>query len=128
MAYGDFKDLARRVSDNVLWDKAFNIAENPKYNGYQRWLASMVYKLFDKKSASDSGAANNEIKQNLQLAEELRKPIIRNFKKRTVYSEFKDNIWDADLADIQLISKLNKGSDCHCALLILLVNMTGLIL
>ena len=52
---------------------------------------------------------NNEIKQNLQSAEELHKPIIRNFKKRTVYSEFKDNIWGADLADMQLISNLNKG-------------------
>ena len=56
-----------------------------------------------------SGGDNNEIKENLQLAEELHKPIIRNFKKRTVYSEFKDNIWGADLADMQLISKFNKG-------------------
>ena len=69
----------------------------------------MVYKFFDKKSASGSGVANNEIKQNLQLAEELHKPIIRNFRKRTVYSAFKDNICGADLADMQLISKLNKG-------------------
>ena len=68
----------------------------------------MVYKFFDKNSAS-GGVDNNEIKQNLQLAEELHKPIIRNFKKRTVYSEFKDNIWGADLADMQLISKFNKG-------------------
>ena len=68
----------------------------------------MVYKFFDKKSAGN-GVANNEIKQNLQLAEELHKPIIRNFKKRTVYSEFKDNIWGADLADMQLISRFNKG-------------------
>ena len=53
MAYGDFKDLARRTaSDKVLRDKAFNIAKNPKYDGYQRGLASMVYKFFDKKSAS----------------------------------------------------------------------------
>ena len=52
MAYGDFKDLARRTAaDNVLRDKAFNIAEDPKYNGYQRGLASMVYKFFDKKTA-----------------------------------------------------------------------------
>ena len=81
MAYRDFKDLARRTaSDKVLRDKAFNIAKNPKYDGYQRGLASMVYKFFDKKSAG-SGVANNEIKQNLQLAEELHKPIIRNFKK-----------------------------------------------
>ena len=50
MAYGDFKDLARRTaSDKVLKDIAFNIAKNPKYNGYQRGLAFMVYKLFDKK-------------------------------------------------------------------------------
>ena len=49
MAYGDFKDLARRTaSDKVLRDKAFNIAKNPKYDGYQRGLASMVYKFFDK--------------------------------------------------------------------------------
>ena len=51
----------------------------------------MVYKSFDKKSAG-SDVANNEIKQNIQLAEELHKPIIRNLKKRPVYSEFKDNI------------------------------------
>ena len=61
----------------------------------------MVYILFDQKSALGSGVANNQIKQNQQSAEELHKPIIRNFKKRTVYSEFKDNIQDADLADMQ---------------------------
>ena len=48
--------------------------------------------------------------QNQQLAEELHKPIIKKFKKTKVYSAFKDNIWSADLADMQLISKLNKGS------------------
>ena len=65
----------------------------------------MVYKLFDKKSA---GSGNkNEITQNQQLAEELRKQIIRNFFKK-VYSSFEDNIWGADLVDIQLISKFNK--------------------
>ena len=48
MAYGDFKDLARRtVSDKVLRNKAFNIAKNPKDDGYQRGLGSMVYKFFD---------------------------------------------------------------------------------
>ena len=99
-AYGDFKDLKRRTFfDKVLRDKAFNIAKNPKYDGYQRGLASMVYKFFDKKSKG-SGVVNNEIKQNLQLAKELQKPIIRNFKKRTVYLGFKDNIWGADLADM----------------------------
>ena len=100
MAYGDFKDLKRRTfSNKVLRDKAFNIAKNPKYDGYQRGLASMVYKFFDKKSKG-SGVVNNEIKQNLQLAKELQKAIIRNFKKRTVYLGFKDNIWGADLADM----------------------------
>ena len=78
MVYGDFKDLARRTaSDKVLRDKAFNIAKNPKYDGYQRGLASMVYKFFDKKSKG--GSVNNEIKQNEQLAEELHKPIIKKF-------------------------------------------------
>ena len=79
MAYGDFKDLARRTaSDKVLRDKAFNIAKNPKYDGYQRGLASMVYKLFDKKSKGSG--VNIEVKHNEQLAKELHKPIIRNLK------------------------------------------------
>ena len=60
------------------------------------------------KFAKGSGI-NNEIKQNEQLAEELHKPIIKKIKKRTVYSSFKDNIWGADLADMQLISTFNKG-------------------
>ena len=82
MAYGNFKDLKRRTfSDKVLKDKAFNIAKNPKYDGYERGLASMVYKFFDKKSKG-GGVANNKIKQNLQLAKELHKPIIRNLKKK----------------------------------------------
>ena len=90
MAYGDFKDLKRRTaSDKVLRDKAFNIAKNPKYDGYQRGLASMLYNFFDSK-LKGSGVANNEIKQNLQLAEELHKPSIRKLKKRTIYSGFKD--------------------------------------
>ena len=119
MAYGDFKDLARRTaSDKVLRDKAFNIAKNSKYDGYHRRLASMVYKFFDKKlagsgpplsSASRIADDNNNSKQNIQLAKELHKPIIRNFKKGAVYSGFKDNIWGADLADMQLISNFNKG-------------------
>ena len=89
-------------------DKAFNFAKNPKYDGYHRRLASMVYKLFDKK-LKGSGVVNNEIKQNLQLAKELCKPIIRNFKKRTVCSGFKNNIWDVDLAVMQSLGKYNKG-------------------
>ena len=108
MAYGDFKDLARRTaSDKVLKDIAFNIAKNPKYDGYQRGLAFMVYKLFDKKQKGSG--INIPLEFNEQLAEELFKPIIRKFKKRTVYSGFKDNIWGADLAYMQLMGKFNNG-------------------
>ena len=85
MAYRDFKDLARRTaSDRVLRDKKFNIAKNPKYYGYQKGLASMFYKFFDKKPAGSSANihANNE--RPLNLAEELHKPIIGKFEKRTV--------------------------------------------
>ena len=107
MACGDFKDLAKRTAaDKVLRGKTFKIASDQKYDGYQRGLASMVYKFFDKKSQG-SGAANNN--ENIQLADELHKPIIKTFKKRKVYSSFRDNIWGVDLADMQLLSKFNKG-------------------
>ena len=73
----------------------------------------MVYKFFDSKVASPDkksvGSGAKLIPQNEQLADELHKPIIRKFKKRKVYSAFKDNIWGADLADMQLLSKYNKG-------------------
>ena len=89
----------------------------------------MIYTFFDKKSKRSSvDNNNNKSKQNMQLVEELHKPIIRNFKKRTVYSGFKDNIWGADLVDMQLISKFNKGFRFYCVLLIFLVNMLGLFL
>ena len=78
MAYGDFKDLKRRTfSDKVLRNKAFNIAKNHKYDGYQRGLASMVYKVFDKKSRGSG--VNVPLEFNEQLAKELHKPIIRKF-------------------------------------------------
>ena len=88
MIYGDVKDIKRRTaSDRILRDKAFNIAKNPKYDGYQRGLAFMVYKFFDKKSTGSdhpSSSAllivnNNDAKQNSQLAEELHKSIIKKF-------------------------------------------------
>ena len=76
IAYVKSKDLVKRTqSDKFLKDKAFKIASNPKYDGYQRGLASMVYKFFDKKSKGSSIA--NE--PNYQLTNELRKPIIRKF-------------------------------------------------
>ena len=87
MTYGDFKDLARRAaSDKVLRDKAFNIAKQPKCDRYQRGLASMIYKLFDKKSKesrvsmlANKSPINNGLESNKQLAEELYKPNIKKF-------------------------------------------------
>ena len=66
----------------------------------------MVYKFFDKKS-NGSGIANEP---NHQLANELHKPIIRKFKKRKVYSSFRDNIWGVSLADMQSLSKCHQGN------------------
>ena len=78
MAYGDFKDLARRTtSDKVLRDKASTIAKTPKYDGYRRGHASMVYTFFDKKSKESD--VNIPLQSDDQLAEELHKPIIGKF-------------------------------------------------
>ena len=120
---------SRYVCRNVFRD-TFNIAKNPKYDGCQRGLASMIYKFFDKKTkGSVVTLANKSIPQNEQLAEELRKPIIRKFKKKEVCSAFKDNIWAADLGDMQLISKFNEGFRfLLCVIDIYLLNMPGLFL
>ena len=78
MAYGKSKDLTKRTqSDKVLRDKAFKIESDPKYDGYQRGLASIVYKFFDKIS-SRSGV---DAEPNNQLANELHRQIIRKFKR-----------------------------------------------
>ena len=107
MAYGDFKDLARRTAANkVLRDKAFNIAKDPEYDGYQRELVSVIFNFFNKKIA---GSGIKSMPQNQQSTKELHKPIIRKFKKRKLYSSFKDNIWGADLGNLQSLSKSNKG-------------------
>ena len=88
-AYSDSEDLTKRtVADKILKNKAFDIAKDPKYDGYQRGLASLVYKFFDSKVASPhkisagSGAKHVNTKitpQNEQLAEELHKPIFKKF-------------------------------------------------
>ena len=130
MGYGDFKDLTRRrFSDKIFCDKAFNTAKNPKHDGYQRGLASMVYKYFEHKSAllarsktlrsrtvatqamwdKFASSIKNEDISSKELAEELRKSIIRKSKKRKVHSPFIDNIRSADLADMKLVSKFNNG-------------------
>ena len=120
-AYADHKDLINRTeADKVLRDKAYDIASNSEYGGYQRGLASMVYKFFDKKSTAEPsakhvmGSAFKKLKNTTKssssiLADELHKPVIKKFEKRKVYSQFKDNIWRVDLADMQSLSRKNKG-------------------
>ena len=84
IAYGYFKGLPRRTaSDKELRDKELNIAKNPNYDGYQICLASIVYKLFDKKTSSGANKNKNMSKQ--ELAKELHKPIMKKFKNRQVY-------------------------------------------
>ena len=107
MTNGDLNDINRRTTaDKLLRNKVFNIAKNPKYDGYQRRLALVVYKFFDKKTSD--GTLKNEIMSNKELAEELFKPVFRKFENRKVHSPFIDNIQGADLAYMQLISKFNK--------------------
>ena len=110
-AYANHKDLINRTEAGiVLRDKAYDIASNPKYDGYQRGLASMVYKFFDKKSMGTGfKKLKNTARSSSVLADELHKPIIRKFDKRKVYSQFKDNIWGVDLAGMQSLSRKNKG-------------------
>ena len=116
-AYVDHKHLINRTeADKFLKDKAYDIASNPKYDSYQRGLASMVYKFFDKKS---TGSGFKKLKNTAEpsalartssiLADERHKRIIRKFNKSKVYSQFKDNIWGVDLADMQSLSRKNKG-------------------
>ena len=118
-AYADHKDLITRTeADKVLRDKAYDIASNPEYDGYQTGLASMVYKFFDKKSTAELTAKPSALARTGSgfkkpsssiLADELHKSIIRKLNKRKVYSQFKDNIWGVDLAEMQSLSRKNKG-------------------
>ena len=107
------KDLVKRTqSDKALRDKAFKIASDPKYDRYQRGLASMVYNFFDKKSASLNNSSGSGItnEPNYQLENKLHRTIIRKFKKREVYSFFRDNIWGVELVDMRSLSKYNEGN------------------
>ena len=85
-----FDMIGLMANQKTLKDKTLKIASDPKYDGYQRGLASMVYKFFDKKF-SGNGVATEP---NYYLANELNRQIIRKFKKRKVYSSFRENIWD----------------------------------
>ena len=99
IAYVDFEDLNRRTAaDKLLSDKAFNIVKNPKHDGYQRGLLQwsvdiLIITLWVE-----------------QL--ELKTPNNRKFNKRKLHLPFIENIWGADLADMQLISKFNKRFKC----------------
>ena len=130
MAYAYFNNLPRITgSHKVLFDTAFNVAKTSKYDDYQGGLVSMVYKFFEKKSAArankfagdtvkracskmldtqDKSGIKNNIMSSQQLAKELHKPIIRKIEKWKAHSFFIDNIWGADLANVQLINKFNK--------------------
>ena len=96
MACGDFTDLKKRTAaDKVLRDKVFNIAKDPKYDGYKKGLAAVVYNFFDKKTKGSgvttlaNKSAIKSIPQNEQLAEELHKPIIRKCKKEKYIQRLK---------------------------------------
>ena len=98
--------LRRTASDKVLSDKTFNIAKNPKHDGCQRGLPLTIYNFFATKSSNsaatrgrsetlvprDKSANKSEIMSNQQLAEDIRKTIIRKFDERKGYSCFKSNI------------------------------------
>ena len=109
MAYNKYKDLKERTqSDIVLENKAYKVATNLKFDSFQRTLDSMVWKFFKKKSKKVLGSGLNKEK----LADELHKSIIKKFKRRKVYSSFKDNIWACGFAGMTLISKFKKGIKC----------------
>ena len=127
MAYGDFKDLARRTnSDKILREKAFNIAKNPKCDGYQKGLPSIVSKSFDKTTSGEK--VKNEKFSNKELPEELHKPIIRKFNRGKVKPPFIDNIWGADLADMPILRKFNKEVRFLLYVIDIFTNMHGLFL
>ena len=101
-AYSNSNSLGKRTASNeILKNGAYEIVINPKYDRYQRALASMIYKVFDMKTGW--GASVNE-----ELTREIHIPIIKKFKRRKVFEIFKDNIWVADLAWIGSLSSKNK--------------------
>ena len=100
-AYADHKDLINRTkSDKVLRGKVYDIASNPEYDGYQRGLASIDRMSMGSGTVKPSSSI---------LAGELHKPVIKKPGKRKAYSQFKYNIWGVDLADMQSLSRKNKG-------------------
>ena len=82
-------------------DRAHGIGRNCEYDGYQRALESRIYKFFDKRTRSG-------INVNEELAEKVHKPVNKKFKRRKVYTIFKDNIWAGDLAGVGSLSSENQ--------------------
>ena len=102
-AYSNSKDLAKRtISDEILKDRVYEIARICNYDGYQRALASMVYKFFDKKTG-----VGISVKE--QLVEELHNPVIKKFKRKKVYARFKGFILAVDLAEMESLSSKNEN-------------------
>ena len=105
MTFGKANDLVRRTqSDKVLTDKAFKIASDPKYDGYQRGLASMVYKFVIKNLVGVALLMKQIISWQMNFISQL----LENSKKEK-YIHHLDNIWGVDLADMQSLSRYNKG-------------------
>ena len=150
MAYRDFHDLPERTTSNtILCDKEFSIAKNLKYDGYQRDLASMVSKFFDKISSGSiisakratskilaapnrfvGDAVEREIISNQKLPKELHKAIIRKFEKGKCTHLLRRTFWGVFLADMQLLStvKIINNFVFHYALSTFSVNTHGLFL
>ena len=100
-AYSDSKYLAKiTISDKILKIRAYKVARNRKYDGYQKALSSIIYRFFDKETGS-------RVNLNEILAEESHKSVIYKFKRRKVYPRFKDNIWAADLAGMGSLPSKN---------------------
>ena len=114
-AYAKYKDVENRlISDQKLRNSSFDIARNPKYDGYQRGFDSGKgnAKPTAKPMAERSALARSSLERtgnNKILAEELHKPVIKKINKRKVYSQFEDNIWGVDLAATQSLSKKVKA-------------------
>lgn len=118
MANGTYRDPLRRTAfDKVLCDKAFGIASNSKYGQIPIWDCISGLKFFGKKSRNTTTHTGTGIgSQNQQLTNELHRAITKKFKKCKIYCSFRDNIWDADLADVHLISKYYQVADSYCVL------------
>ena len=126
--------LEEQLMINYYVVKLLIFLNNPKYDGYQRGVVSVVYKRFEKKSSAPGAnkfvgsGVKSEIISDQQLAEELYKGTITKFEKVKLDSPFIDNIWGADLSDMQLISTFDKKLVFYYVLLTFRVNMYSLLL